>query len=262
MRIQHLVCAVTALVLVTVAARPLTGTGVGSAAPSLAADQSKNSETDKDVADALERVQSSINVLTELTKAPDDGIPANLLEGANAIVVIPTLVKGGFIVGAKHGKGIVSARRPGQAGAVSGSTWSRPGFVKMTGGNIGWQIGVAQIDLVLLVMNKEGVEELLSDKFTMGGNLSVAAGPVGRSGDAATDAKLQAGILAYSRAKGLFAGATLEGAALHADDDTNKAMYRNTPDLKTLLLQAPATDPAMPAVLQSWQNTLLKLTKR
>src|SRR5262245_17320630 len=192
MRIHHYASVFVALILLTVGARPYAG-----------AQSSTNKTDNKEATAAIERVQSSMTVLGDLTKAPDDQIPTNLLSGSEAIAVIPSLVKGGFVVGAKHGRGIISVRR---AGGTDGNSWSKPAFVKMTGGNIGWQIGLEQIDLVLLVMNHDGIDDLLSDKFTLGGNLSVAAGPVGRSGDAATDAKLQAGILAYSRAKGLFAG--------------------------------------------------------
>ena len=167
----------------------------------------------------MERIDKSIAVLRDLTSAPDNGIPQYLLERAEGIVVIPNLVKGGFVIGAKHGTGVFSARDR------SRNTWSEPGFVHMTGGSIGWQIGVESTDLVLLVMNRAGVDDLLKDKFTLGGSLSVAAGPVGRSGDAATDAKVSAQILAYSRSKGLFAGATLEGSAVHADDSDNEAFY-------------------------------------
>src|SRR5262245_28055839 len=163
----------------------------------------------QDNGDEVELVQKSMDVLRDLTKVPENGIPRDLLERAEGIVVIPSLVKGGFIVGAKHGKGLMSAKNK------STGQWSAPAVVKLTGGSIGWQIGVESVDLVLLVMNRNGVEQLLQDKFTIGGDLSVAAGPVGRNAQAATNAQANAGILAYSRAKGLFAGATLEGAGLH-----------------------------------------------
>jgi len=179
--------------------------------------------------DDVERVQKSIEVLRDLTTAPDDGIPQYLLERAEAIVVIPNLVKGGFVVGAKHGKGVVSVRDRAR------NTWSSPVFVKMTGGSIGWQIGVESTDLVLLVMNRKGVDDLLNDKFTLGGNLSVAAGPVGRSADAATTVKIATGILAYSRSKGLFAGASLEGSGLRGDDDANMAFYGREIDLRGIV---------------------------
>jgi len=203
--------------------------------------------------DEIERIDKSIAVLRDLTSAPDNGIPQYLLERAEGIIVIPHLIKGGFVVGAKHGTGVFSARER------SRSTWSEPAFVHMTGGSIGWQIGVESTDLVLLVMNRAGVEDLLKDKFTLGGALSVAAGPVGRSGDAATDAKVSAQILAYSRSKGLFAGATLEGSAIHADDSGNEAFYGRKISLRNLVM---AQEPLAksPAVAGRWINTLKVLT--
>jgi len=202
--------------------------------------------------DEVRRVEDSLKVLHELTGTPEKGIPRKLLSGANAIVVIPDMVKGGFVVGAKHGRGVLSTKLPD-------GNWANPAFITMTGGNIGWQIGVESIDLVLLVMNRQGVDDLLSDKFTVGGNLSVAAGPVGRNADAATDAKLGSGILAYSRTAGLFAGATFEGAGLRADKDANESFYgrklgiREAIDVK----QAPA---AVQDIAKTWRATLRELT--
>ncbi|MEZ5289029.1 MAG: lipid-binding SYLF domain-containing protein [Vicinamibacterales bacterium] len=170
---------------------------VALAAPAQAADNQKE----------LERVTKSIEVLTQLSKTPDQAIPGHILERAEAIVVIPTLVKGGFVIGAEHGKGIMSVRDRATG------TWSVPSFVAMTGGSIGWQIGVQSVDLVLLVMNRDGVEDLLSSEFKLGADASVAAGPVGRAAQAATDAKMGAKILAYSRAQGLFAGVSVQGLA-------------------------------------------------
>ena len=192
-----------------------------------------------------------MDVLRDLTKVPEEGIPRDLLNRAEAIVVIPSLVKGGFIIGAKHGKGLMSAK--------SSSGWSAPAVVKMTGGTIGWQIGVESVDLVLLVMNKGGIDQLLQDKFTIGGDLSVAAGPVGRNASAGTNAQANAGLLAYSRAKGLFAGATLEGAALHSDNDDNEAMYGREIGVKEIVRDnAPNTKG--PAIVATWQNFLGSLT--
>ncbi len=181
--------------------------------------------------------------------APDDNIPQSLIDRAEAIVVIPSLVKGGFVIGAKHGRGIMSARDP------ETRAWSLPTFVTMTGGSIGWQIGLQQVDLVLLVMNRSGVDSLLDDKFTFGGVLSATAGPVGRSAEAATDAKITSQILAYSRAQGLFAGATFEGAALHPDEDANTAFYGTAIDPRVLLTDA-TVDPDMPAIVAQWKTYL------
>lgn len=166
-----------------------------------------------------ELISESIQVLDALATTPDDGIPAYILERAEAIVVIPTLVRGGFVVGAEHGKGIMSVRDRDT------KQWNGPSFVIMTGGSIGWQIGVQSVDLVLVVTNRDGVDDLLKSEFTLGANASVAAGPVGRSAEAATDARAAAKILAYSRAKGLFAGATIDGSSLRADADANERFY-------------------------------------
>ena len=201
--------------------------------------------------DEVKRVEDSITVLHELTATPEKGIPQRLLSGADAIIVIPNLVKGGFVIGAKHGRGVMSTR-------FESGEFSMPGFVTMTGGNIGWQIGVESIDLVFLVMNRKGVDDLLDDRFTVGGNASVAAGPVGRNADAATDAKVGSQILAYSRTSGLFAGATFEGAALKSDKDANESFYGKAFDLRTVLnMHAPA--PGVPAIAARWRTTLREL---
>jgi lipid-binding SYLF domain-containing protein len=198
-----------------------------------------------------QRIQDSIAVLRDLTESPDNAIPEYLLDRAEAIVVIPSLVKGGFIVGAKHGKGVMSVKDE-----ASGQ-WSAPGFVAFTGGSVGWQIGAESVDLVLLVMNEDGVTQLLEDRFTLGGSVSLTAGPVGRSADADTNAQLNAGILAYSRAQGLFAGASLEGAALHGDDEANAAFYGEPAGLRAIVMSRGLSTPAMAA---TWQNVMDRIT--
>lgn len=201
--------------------------------------------------DEVKRVEESITVLHELTSTPEKGIPQRLLSGADAIVVIPNLVKGGFVVGAKHGRGVISTR-------LEGGEFSMPGFLTMTGGNIGWQIGVESIDLVFLVMNRKGVDDLLADRFTVGGNASVAAGPVGRNADAATDAKMSSEILAYSRTSGLFAGATFEGAAIKSDKDANESFYGKPIGLRAILDLRPGTS-GVPEIAARWRATLREL---
>jgi lipid-binding SYLF domain-containing protein len=230
------------------------------------AQQQQPARGQQDLSEEAERIQDSIELLRELTTAPDDGIPQHLLERAEAIVVIPSLIKGGFIVGAKHGRGVVSVKT-GATGAqmpmattTTASAWSSPLFVTMTGGSIGWQIGAESVDLVLLVMNKGGVEALLEDKFTLSGNLSVSAGPIGRSADAGTNPRLDSEILAYSKSKGLFAGATFEGATLRADDDANEDFYGRELSMKDAL-SMPATMTQLPMV-QTWKTTLATLTGR
>ena len=186
-------------------------------------------------------------VLWTLTATPDKGIPNHLLQRAEAIIVIPSLVKGGFIVGGKHGKGIVSVRDR------STRQWTAPAVVKLTGGSIGWQIGVESIDLV-----RSGVDELLEDKFTLGGSASVTAGPVGRSADAATNAQMGSKILAYSRSQGLFAGASLEGAKLHADDDDNAELYGEAVRLRDVLNGKVSTTPK---IAETWREFITRITK-
>jgi lipid-binding SYLF domain-containing protein len=195
------------------------------------------------------RVTDSAAVLETLVRAPDQGIPEHILERAEAIVVIPSLVKGGFIIGAQHGRGIMSVRDRDT------NRWSAPGFIALTGGSIGWQIGVQAVDLVLLVMNRDGVKDLLDNEFKLGANASVAAGPVGRQGEASTDASLNAQILAYSRAKGLFAGLSLEGASLRVDRDANKDFYGTTISTEDMVRGITKTTPAG----SQWTATLARL---
>jgi len=234
-----------------------------------------------DLKDAADRTRKATEAFMELVNGKDNGIPTQLLSNAEAVIVIPTLVKGGFIAGAKHGKGIVSVRRSAtaDASAMTGTgnqttgagnmtsrmdgAWTGPAFIKMTGGSIGWQIGVESVDLVLLVMNRKGVDDLLDDRFTIGGSLSVAAGPLGRSGDAATSATAGAGVLGYSRAQGLFAGATLEGAAIKNDEDENQALYGfENAHLRTILMNGIRPVAPVPTEIQQWQDTLGRVAAR
>jgi lipid-binding SYLF domain-containing protein len=170
-------------------------------------------------ADAPQRLDAAADVMTEIMSAPDKGIPQDLLAKAECIVIVPGLKKGAFIVGAKYGKGFMSCRK------TSGVGWSAPASIRVEGGSVGFQIGGSETDVVLLVMNQGGAKKLLSSKFTVGADASAAAGPVGRTSSAATDAQMHAEILTYSRARGLFAGISLEGATLRPDDDWNKELY-------------------------------------
>jgi SH3 domain-containing YSC84-like protein 1 len=198
--------------------------------------------------DELKRIGKATETLNALVKTPDDRIPEHILQRAEAIVVIPNLIKGGFIVGGEHGKGIMSIRD-----AKSGG-WSLPSFVHMTGGSVGWQIGGEAIDLVLLVMNKDGVDDLLKSEFKIGGEGSVAAGPVGRSAQASTDARMGAKILAYSRAKGVFAGLSFQGSTLNDDESANKDVYGRELDARQVFAMA-APSPLMPEVSR-WLQAL------
>src|ERR1700731_4197862 len=177
-------------------------------APLLAADR-----------EAAKRLNEAAEVFSEVMSAPDKGIPQELIENAHCIVIVPGLKTAAFIVGGKYGKGYLSCRNK------SGAGWSAPGTVRIEGGSVGFQIGGSETDLIMLVMNDRGEDKLLSSKFTLGAEGSVAAGPVGRTATAQTDAQLHAEILSWSRSQGLFAGLALEGATLRQDLDDNAVLY-------------------------------------
>jgi lipid-binding SYLF domain-containing protein len=163
------------------------------------------------------RLNESTTVLSEIRNASDNGIPEATWSKADCVVVIPSLKKAGFIIGGEFGSGVMSCRK--------GNGWSAPVFMDLTKGSAGFQIGAQSTDLVLLVMNKSGVEKLLGNKTTLGADASIAAGPVGRTASAATDAQMHAEMLSYSRSKGLFAGIDLSGGALKPDDSANASAY-------------------------------------
>jgi lipid-binding SYLF domain-containing protein len=167
--------------------------------------------------DTVERLDKSVDVLHSIMSTPDKGIPEEVLTGAKCMLIVPNLIKGGFIFGGKHGRGVASCR--------TSSGWSAPAFVSIGGGSWGLQIGVEGVDLVMLVMNDRGLQHLLSSKFELTGEGSVAAGPVGRHASAGTDWKLNTEVLTYSRSKGAFAGLTLEGAVVEQDNDSTHAIY-------------------------------------
>ena len=165
------------------------------------------------------RLGEAASVFSEVMATPDRGIPQDLLEKAHCIVIVPGLKTGAFILGGKYGKGYLSCR------SKSGPGWSAPATVRIEGGSIGFQIGGSTTDLIMLVMSERGADKLLSSKFTLGAEGSVAAGPVGRTATAQTDAQMHAEILSWSRSQGLFAGLALEGATLREDLDDNAALY-------------------------------------
>jgi len=168
---------------------------------------------------AASRLKASTNAMKEIMATPDKAIPQELLQSSQCIVIVPGMKKAAFIVGAKYGKGFMLCRQ------ASGSGWSAPAGIMVEGGSFGFQIGGSETDVVMLVMNSGGVEKLLSSKFTLGGDASVAAGPVGRTSSAETDLQLNAEILSYSRSRGLFAGVALNGATLRPDEGTNTELY-------------------------------------
>src|SRR5678815_4808399 len=185
--------------------------------------------------DSVARLQSSVDVLHSIMATPDKGIPEEVLSNAKCILVVPDLIKGGFIFGGKHGRGIASCR--------TSSGWSAPAFVSVGGGSWGLQIGVEGVDLVMLVMNDQGFQHLLSSKFQLTGEGSAAAGPVGRHASAGTDWKMNTQVLTYSRSKGAFAGLTLEGAVIEQDSDSTTAIYGHDVGFRKVLIgdvKAPA----------------------
>ena len=168
--------------------------------------------------DSVKRLNESAAVFSEVMAAPDKGIPQELLENAHCVVIVPGLKTAAFIIGGKYGKGYLSCRN-------GGAGWSAPGTVRIEGGSVGFQIGGSETDLIMLVMSERGADKLLSSKFTLGAEVSVAAGPVGRTATAQTDAQMHAEILSWSRSQGLFAGLALEGATLRQDLDDNATLY-------------------------------------
>ena len=177
--------------------------------------------------DSVARLESSVDVLHAVMGAPDKGIPEEVLNGAKCILIVPNLIKGGFIFGGKHGRGIASCR--------TAQGWSAPAFVSVGGGSWGLQIGVEDVDLVMLVMNDRGLQHLLSSKFELTGEGSVAAGPVGRHASAGTDWKMNTEVLTYSRSHGVFAGLTLEGAVVEQDNDSTRAIYGRHMEFRFIL---------------------------
>lgn len=169
--------------------------------------------------EAVKRLDEAASVITEIMATPDKGIPEDMLGNAHCIVIVPGMKTAAFIVGGKYGKGYLSCRKK------NGPGWSAPGTVRIEGGSVGFQIGGSETDLIMLVMNQRGADKLLSSKFTLGGEGSVAAGPVGRTATAQTDAQMKAEILSWSRSQGLFAGLALTGATLRQDLDDNAALY-------------------------------------
>ena len=201
-------------------------------------------------ADEVNRLQRAAEVFSEIMKAPDKGIPTDLLDKAECIAVVPGLKKGALGIGGKFGKGVIMCRKPDHS-------WSAPLFITIEGGSVGFQLGFSQTDVVLLIMNRKGIEKLIGDKFTLGADASVAAGPVGRTATAQTNVRLDAEILGYSRSKGLFAGVSLEGATLRPDKDDNRDFYGKDFDARAILLDAKVPMPAEARPLASalsWQS--------
>ena len=184
--------------------------------------------TQENKVEATDRLNDSAKILDELLNAPDAGAPAWVLEKAQCVMVVPSMIKGGFVIGGRHGRGAVTCRNAGKG-------WSAPAFVTITGGSWGAQIGVESVDLVLLFMGEKGVTNLLNNNVKLGAEASVAAGPVGRQAAGATDASMTAQVLSYSRTKGLFAGLELSGAGVRPDEDSNIGVYGRNINYRNIL---------------------------
>jgi lipid-binding SYLF domain-containing protein len=202
---------------------------------------------------ASERVEAAAAVLNDIQGAPDKGIPQEVLGSAECVAVVPSLLKGGFIVGAKYGRGLASCR--------TDKGWSSPAFFTVTGGSFGLQIGGQAVDLIMLIMNKEGMKHLLSSEFALGADASVAAGPVGRHAEGNTDWKMRAEVLTYSRARGLFAGISLNGAVIKQDKDSTREFYGHMVSFPASLkgeVEPPAGANAFLTSLAQWAQAAAK----
>jgi lipid-binding SYLF domain-containing protein len=194
-------------------------------------------------------MDESANVFNEIMSTPDKGIPHDILGRAQCIGIIPNMKRAGFIVGGKYGKGVLTCR--------TGDGWSAPSIIRIEGGSVGFQIGAGETDLVFVVQNKTGEEHLMQDKFTVGGDASVMAGPVGRTAEAETDAEMHAEILSWSRARGLFAGISLAGATMRPDKDDNSALYGGNVSQRGILtgeVQKPAEARTLYSALNNYAS--------
>lgn len=197
--------------------------------------------------DAVKRLDAASDLLTDMMKTSDKGVPQDLLNKAQCVILIPGLKKAAFVVGGKFGRGFAFCRRPG------GTGWTAPAAMKVEGGSVGFQIGASEQDVMLLVMNESGMKKLVQDKFTIGGEATAAAGPVGRDLSAQTDAQMRSEILSYSRSRGLFAGISLQGATMRPDDDANQELYGRAITNKDILM-GDVKPPAAAARLESLLN--------
>jgi len=199
------------------------------------------------------RAQAAADVLDEIQGAPDKGIPQEVLGSAECVAVVPSLLKGGFIVGGRFGRGLASCR--------TAKGWSAPAFFAVKGGSVGFQIGGQAVDLVMLIMNNDGMQHLLSSQFSLGADASVAAGPVGRHAEGNTDWKMRAQVLTYSRARGIFAGVSMAGAVINQDKDSTRDFYGRMVPFKTSLtgeVDPPAGANAFLTALAKWAQEASK----
>ena len=202
---------------------------------------------------AVDRVQAAADVLNEIQSAPDSGIPQEILGKAECVAVVPSMLKGGFVVGAKYGRGLATCRTP--------KGWSTPAFFLLEGGSVGFQIGGQAVDLVMLIMNNDGMQHLLASKVALGADASVAAGPVGRHAEGNTDWKMRAQVLTYSRARGVFAGVSLNGAVMKQDKDSTREFYGHMMTTKAALtgeVEPPPAANAFLTTLAKWAQEAAK----
>ncbi len=204
------------------------------------------------LAPTVKRVEDAITVMTEIMNVPEESIPESLLRNAYGIAIIPRVFKAAYVIGGQHGKGVLSIQ-------TEGGEWSHPCFIALTGGSIGWQIGVQSADFILVFKSQRSVESITRGKFTLGADASITAGPVGRGAEASTDIALKAEIYAYQRSRGLFAGVSLKGASLRIDHDANAAFYeRRGVSPEEILYESTLT---VPPVISEFKQTLAKYTK-
>jgi len=217
---------------------------LGLAGPCFAADENDNP--------AADRVKAAATVLEEIQSAPDTGIPDEVIGSAECVAVVPSMLKAGFVFGAQYGRGVASCRTP--------KGWSDPAFFRIEGGSFGLQIGGQAVDLIMLIMNHKGMEDMLSSKFKLGADATVAAGPVGRHAAADTDWKMRAEVLSYSRARGVFAGLELNGAVVRQDRETTLIFYGKAQPFATTLTSVSSPPAALPFLtgLAKWAKIASK----
>ena len=201
--------------------------------------------------DEIKRLKTATTVFEEIMEAPDNAIPRAIFDTATAVAIFPSTVKAGFIFGGHRGKGVISARN-------EQGEWSTPAFLTLTGGSFGLQIGGQSVDLILVIMNRRGLEKLLRNEFKIGGDASAVVGPLGRNLEASTDLTLRAEILSYSRTRGLFAGITLKGSTIRADRDANERFYDYPFGSGQLVLEGEAATPHDADAVANWRATLAK----
>jgi lipid-binding SYLF domain-containing protein len=205
--------------------------------------------------DESKRITAAATALDEIMGAGDKGLPKSILDKAEGIAVFPSMLKGGLVVGGEHGRGIISARDKKNGG------WSSPAFLSITGGSFGAQIGAQAIDLILVVNNQRGLEQLVQNQFKVGADAGVAAGPVGREASASTDIQMRAQIFSYSRARGLFAGATINGSTIHQDRDANDRFYGLGYRTGQIIFEGLGEKPVAPDAVAAWKTALAKYSK-